>query len=108
MAMLKKKEAEESVIQEDPNWPRELEPRLNRLQKASMDVKVVLGRTELTLSQLSNLNEGSIVETRTLSGMPVEILVNGTLFGRGEIIVIGDNMAVRVTDLVKPEAMVNG
>lgn len=107
--MLKSKKEEEAVeIQEDPNWPRELEPRLERLQKATMDVKVVLGRLQLPLSTLSELNAGSIVETTTLSGMPLEILVNDTLFARGEIIVIGDNMAVRVTDLVKPEEMVNG
>ena len=103
-----RKEAETDAPQADPNWPRDVEARLNRLQKASMDIKVVLGRTRLSLAELNALEDGSVVETNTLSGMPIDILVNNTLFARGEIVVVGDNMAVRVTDLVKPEAMVNG
>lgn len=103
-----RKETESEGPQADPNWPRDVEARLNRLQKASMDVKVVLGRTRLSLAELNTLDDGSIVETTTLSGMPIDILVNNTLFARGEIVVVGDNMAVRVTELVQPEAMVNG
>ena len=104
----KKTRDEDASPAADPNWPRDLDTRLKRLGKATLGVTVVLGRTQLSLEELSNLNEGSIVETGTLSGMPMEILVNGTLFGRGEIVIIGDNMAVRVTDLLKPENMVNG
>ena len=107
--MLKgKKDVEVSVVQEDPNWPRELEPRLDRLQNATMDIKVVLGRTRMKLSNLSELKEGSIVETNRLSGMPFDIMVNGTLFGCGEVVVVGDNLALRVTELLKAEAMVKG
>ncbi len=107
--MLKgKKDVEVGVVQEDPNWPRELEPRLDRLQNAMMDIKVVLGRTSMTLSNLSELKEGSIVETHKLSGQPLDIIVNGTLFGCGEVLVVGDNLALRVTELLKPEFMVNG
>jgi len=104
----KKSEDRNGAPATDPNWPRDLEARLTRLEKTTMEIKIVLGRTQLTLEELSNLKEGGIVETRTLSGMPMEILVNGTLFGKGEIVVIGDNLAVRVVDLVSPDNMVHG
>ncbi len=108
--MLKEKKEpkdQENGYAEDPFWPRELEDRLNRLHKTTMEVKVVLGRAQLTLDQISQLKAGTIVETSTLSGQPMEVLVNGTLFGKGEIIVIGDRLAVRITWLLKPEEMVN-
>jgi flagellar motor switch protein FliN/FliY len=88
---------------DDPHWPRNLEYRLRRLHRTSLEVKIVLGRTQLTLDELEALGKGSIVETTTLSGQPAEIMVNGTLFGRGEIVVIGDHCSLRVTDMVKPE-----
>ena len=47
--------------------------------------------------------EDAIVETKKLSGMPMEIMVNGSLFGKGEVVVVGDNLAIRITDLEKPD-----
>ncbi|MGA1197170.1 MAG: FliM/FliN family flagellar motor switch protein [Candidatus Latescibacterota bacterium] len=49
------------------------------------------------------LREGAIVETRKLSGQPMEVMVNERLFGRGEVVVVGDNLAIRITDLKKPD-----
>ncbi len=106
--MLKTKktvDAQPTLPVEDPNWPRSVESRLKRLHRASLEVKIVLGRTQLTFGELEALDKDAIIETTALSGMPAEILVNGTLFGRGEIVVIGDNCALRVTDLVKPETV---
>ena len=87
---------------EDPHWPRDLETRLKRLGSTSFEVKIVLGSTQLALEEIDKLKEGSIVETRKLSGQPAEIMVNGTLFGHGELIVIGDELALRINNLVKP------
>ena len=98
----------ESAPAADPNWPRDVDARLRRLGKASMEVTVVLGRTRLPLEAILNAEKGSLIETDRLSGQPVDILVNGALFARGEIVVVGDNIAIRLTDMVKPEDMVNG
>ena len=89
----------------DPNWPRDVDARLSRVGKASMEVTVELGRTRLPLEAILNAEAGSLIETRKVTGMPMEILVNGALFARGEIVVIGDHLAVRITDMVKPEDM---
>ncbi len=87
----------------DPNWPRDVDTRLKRLGGATMEVTVELGRTRLPLEEILNAESGSIIETDKLSGQPLEILVNGALFGKGEIVVVGDNLAVRITDLIAPE-----
>lgn len=87
----------------DPNWPRNLDARLKRVGKATMEVVIELGRRRIPLAQLADMKEGSVVELEKLSGQPMEIMVNGALFGHGEIVVVGDNLAVRVTELVAPE-----
>ncbi len=100
-----KTETSETLPVEDKNWPRNFEARLKRLHNVLYEVKIVLGRAEMTLDEVESLGKDSVVETTRLSGQKAEILVNGTLFGHGEIVVIGNNCALRVTDLVKPETI---
>lgn len=106
--MPKKKEkadTPETTLAVDPNWPRNVAARLKRMHHALYEVKIVLGRAELTLDELESLREGSLVETTALSGQPAKIMVNGTLFGLGEIVVIGDHCSLRITDLIKPDTI---
>ena len=84
-------------------WPRDMATRVDRLRGASMEVVVELGRSRVPLSEVLNAETGTIFETEKLSGMPMEILVNGTLYGHGEVVVVGDNLAIRVTDLERPD-----
>jgi flagellar motor switch protein FliN/FliY len=86
----------------DPNWPRDLDARLHRLGGANMEVTVRLGHTRLPLEDVLNAEPGALVEMDTHIGEALEILVNGELFGKGEIVVVGDNLAVRITDLATP------
>lgn len=106
--MSKKKEKTETtetfpVV--DPNWPRDVGARLKRMHHVLFEVKIVLGRTELTLDELENLGKDALVETTSFSGQPAKIMVNGTLFGHGEVAVIRDRCMLRVTDLLKPETI---
>ena len=98
-------ETEVAAPAADTNWPENVDARLNRLGKANMDITVVLGRTRLPLEDVLNLSTNSIVELDRVSGQPVDILVNNTLFGRGEVVVVGDNIAIRINDLLRPEDM---
>ena len=86
-----------------PDVQGNLDARLKRLGKANMDVAIVLGRTKLTLEEVLNTEPGSVVELERVSGQPVDILVNGTPFGMGEIVTVGDHVAVRITELAEPE-----
>ena len=80
----------------------DLEKFVERYDDVPLKVSIELGRVTKTLRDILEWKEGSIVETQKLSGNPMEILVNGSLFGHGEVVVVGDNLAIRITDLEKP------
>lgn len=67
-----------------------------------MRVTVELGRTKMTIKEILGLGEGSIIELDKLAGEPVDILVNDKLIAQGEVVVIDENFAVRVTKIVSP------
>jgi flagellar motor switch protein FliN/FliY len=72
------------------------------LLDVSMKVSVELGRTRMTIKEILGLGEGSIIELDKLAGEPVDILVNDKLIAQGEVVVIDENFAVRVTKIVSP------
>lgn len=67
-----------------------------------MTLTVELGRTRQLVKDILGLGEGSIIELDKLAGEPVDLLVNGKLIARGEVVVIDENFGVRVTDIVSP------
>jgi flagellar motor switch protein FliN/FliY len=67
-----------------------------------MSVTVELGRTKMYIKDILGLGEGSIIELDKLAGEPVDLLVNGKLIAKGEVVVIDENFGVRVTDIVSP------
>ena len=89
----------------DPNWPREVDARLSRIGDAEMDIAVLLGRKRMPLEEVLNAEPGTVYDLEKPAGMPMEILVNGTLFGYGEIVVVGDRLAIRIVQLLKPGEM---
>ena len=62
-------------------------------------VQIVLGEAELSVSELSELKNGSIVKTDSLAGEPVVFLAAGEEIARGEVVVIDENFGLRITDL---------
>lgn len=81
----------------------EREKDVDQYDNVSLTVSIELGRVEKTVKEVLELREGSLIETEKLSGMPMEVMVNGQLFGRGEVVVVGDSLAIRITELVKTE-----
>ena len=70
------------------------------LLDVEMDVTAELGRTRMTVRGLLDLEPGSIVELDRMAGSPVDLLVNGRLIARGEVVVIDEEFALRVTEIV--------
>jgi flagellar motor switch protein FliN/FliY len=70
------------------------------LHDVEMDVTAELGRTRMTVRGLLDLEPGSIVELDKMAGSPVDLLVNGRLIARGEVVVIDEEFALRVTEIV--------
>ena len=77
---------------------------LDALQDVELDLRIELGRTELLIEDVMKLGDGSVVQLDKLAGDPVDILVNGRLIARGEVLVLNDNFCVRVAEILTPEA----
>jgi flagellar motor switch protein FliN/FliY len=77
---------------------------IEALQDVEMRVEVVLGRARLRLQELLDIRTGQVIELDRTRSSPVEVLVNGTLFARGEIVVIDEtHLGVRIGEVVTLE-----
>ena len=81
----------------------EREAHLGALQDVELDLRIELGRTELLIEEVLKLKEGSVVPLDKLAGDPVDILVNGRLIARGEVLVLNDNFCVRIAEILTPD-----
>jgi flagellar motor switch protein FliN/FliY len=77
--------------------------KLDLLLDVSLKVSVVLGRTRKPIKEVLGLTPGAIVELSSLVDEPVEILVNGTLVAKGEVVVVNENFGVRITYILSPQ-----
>lgn len=80
--------------------------RIELLREVVMGVSVELGRTQLTVQEILGLIPGSIVELDRAAGAPVDVLVNGTLIAHGEVVVVDEEFAVRISEVVGREGRV--
>lgn len=70
------------------------------LGEVEMGVTAELGRTRLTVRDVLGLNPGSIIELDRAAGSPVDVVVNGTLIARGEVVVIDEEFGIRITEIL--------
>jgi flagellar motor switch protein FliN/FliY len=78
---------------------------MDLLRDVTLDLKIELGRTRLSLEEILQLRRGSVVTLDKLAGDPVDIYVNGRLVARGEVLVLNDNFCVRVAELVGSDSI---
>ena len=90
-------------LKETPN-PDSGDVKLDVILDIPVTVAMEIGRTQLSIRNLLQLNQGSIVELDRLAGEPMDVLVNGTLVAHGEVVVIDDTFGVRLTDVAGPDA----
>jgi flagellar motor switch protein FliN/FliY len=67
-----------------------------------LEITVELGRTKMLIKDLLHLGQGSVIELDKIAGEPAEILVNGKLLARGEVVVVNEKFGVRLTDIISP------
>ncbi len=79
---------------------------MSLLKDVNLTVTVELGRTSMKVRDLLELGSGSVVELDRTAGSPVEVLVNGTIVARGEVVVVDDELGVRVTEVVRTDEAV--
>lgn len=85
----------------DETAGQELE-ELSLLDDVELEVSIELGRTQMYIEDVLRLGVGSVVELDKLAGDPVDVLVNGRLVARGEVLVLNDCLCVRVSEIVNP------
>jgi flagellar motor switch protein FliN/FliY len=72
------------------------------LMDVPLQISVELGRTTKKIREILDFGQGSIIELDKLAGEPVDILVNGRVIARGEVVVIDESFGVRITDILHP------
>ena len=73
---------------------------LDALMNVELNLTVELGRCRMKINDIVNLGSGSVVELAKLASEPVDVLVNDAVFARGEVVVLEDHFAVKITELV--------
>lgn len=67
-----------------------------------MQLTAELGRTRITIKNLLQLSQGSVVELDGLAGEPMDVFINGYLIAQGEVVVVNDKFGIRLTDIITP------
>jgi flagellar motor switch protein FliN/FliY len=73
----------------------------------SVTLSMEIGRTHISIRNLLQLNQGSVVELDRLAGESMDVLVNGTLVAHGEVVVVNEKFGIRLTDVISPAERVN-
>ena len=87
------------VRAEAPSGPR----NLRLLADVELGISAELGRTTMSMGELLDLQPGGVIELQRTVGTPIDVMVNGTLIARGEVVVVDDAYAVRVTEVVSEQ-----
>ncbi|RPH08353.1 MAG: flagellar motor switch protein FliN, partial [Alphaproteobacteria bacterium TMED194] len=79
---------------------------LRVLENIDVKLTVEVGGAEIKLRELLRINEGSVIELERLAGDPLDILANGTIIAKGEVVMIGERFGIRFTEVVDPKERV--
>jgi len=86
-----------------PEIAESVSANLKRLENIEVQLTVEVGGTKISIGDLMKLNDGSVVELERLAGEHLDILVNGTLLARGEVVLVGERLGIRFTEIISPE-----
>jgi flagellar motor switch protein FliN/FliY len=87
---------------------RQVGRTLEFILDVALQVTVEVGRTRMTIQDLLQLGQGSVIELEKLAGEPLDIYINGKAVARGEAVIVNDKFGVRLTDIVSPEDRIEG
>jgi len=73
---------------------------LDKILDVNVDVSVEVGRTRMSIRDIKALNQGAIIELDRAAGTPLDVLVNGTLVARGEIVVVKEKFGIMLTEVL--------
>jgi flagellar motor switch protein FliN/FliY len=76
--------------------------KLDVILDIPISISMEIGRTQMSIRNLLQLNQGSVVELDRFAGEPMDVLVNGTLVAHGEVVVVNEKFGIRLTDVISP------
>ncbi len=79
------------------------DPKLDVILDIPVTLSMEVGQTDIPISNLLQLNQGSVIELDRVAGEPLDVMVNGTLIARGEVVVVNDRYGIRLTDVISPQ-----
>ncbi len=89
----------------DFGLPSDQQDNLKLLMGVPLEISVEIGSAKRKVKDILEFTQGTIIELERQAGAPVDVVVNGNLIARGDVVVIDDNFAVRITEIVKSKFM---
>lgn len=77
------------------------------LMDVELELSAILGSTDMSVKKILELTKGSIIELENKTAEPIDLLVNGKLIGKGEVVIIEDNFGLRITDTINEDHIIN-
>jgi flagellar motor switch protein FliN/FliY len=74
--------------------------KLDAILDIPVTISMEVGRSNITIRNLLQLNQGSVIELDRVAGESLDVLVNGTLIAHGEVVVVNDKFGIRLTDVI--------
>ena len=92
--------AELDELSEDKPVTQAEKKKLDTILDIPVTISMEVGRSQISIRNLLQLNQGSVVELDRVAGEPLDVLVNGTLIAHGEVVVVNDKFGIRLTDVI--------
>ena len=96
-------EAEQQTSSQNQELNTASADNLRVLENIDVKLTVQVGSAELKIRELLRLNEGSVIELDRLAGDPLDILINGTMIAKGEVVMVGERFGIRFSEIVDPQ-----
>lgn len=90
----------EELTEEGPAISGEEKAKLDAILDIPVTISMEVGRSKISIRNLLQLNQGSVVELDRVAGESLDVLVNGTLIAHGEVVVVNDKFGIRLTDVI--------
>ena len=94
------KSADLEELTDDSERGPEERRKLDAILDIPVTISMEVGRSQISIRNLLQLNQGSVVELERVAGEPLDVLVNGTLIAHGEVVVVNDKFGIRLTDVI--------
>ena len=90
----------EDFNNDENTFSAEQQKKLDSILDIPVVISMEVGRSKISIRNLLQLNQGSVVELDRIAGEPLDVMVNGTLIAHGEVVVVNDKFGIRLTDVI--------